>query len=290
MGAGYNDKLDVKAIELEAKLDNIVDQVSALEGLINNLNSKDYATQGTLAQVKSGIDTIGNKDFATEETLTAIAGYVDAVETKLDTIAGHVDGLESKIDALNNAIAAIKDTDGIKKIGNPLPAGTNNIGDVDIASLPSNVIAGMSSLPAGTNNIGDVDLASAIPAGDNTIGRVKLTDGTDIAQIDSSGNFGVNLNSRFDQIGAAPVVGVKTVTTSAAEIFAGGARLANRFRMALYNDSSITIYFGPSGVTTGTGFPLLPGDSVIHDFKPSTATPIYAIAASNASVRVVELA
>jgi hypothetical protein len=33
-----------------------------------------------------------------------------------------------------------------------LPAGTNNIGDVDVASLPA--------LPAGTNNIGDVDIAS----------------------------------------------------------------------------------------------------------------------------------
>jgi len=94
-------------------------------------------------------------------------------------------------------------------IDTALPAGTNNIGDVDIASaIPagSNIIgktyltdgtrdatvkAGStapvagdtslvvaihptSSLPAGTNNIGDVDLASAIPAGTNTIGKVDV--------------------------------------------------------------------------------------------------------------------
>lgn len=47
-----------------------------------------------------------------------------------------------------------------------LPAGTNNIGDVDVLTLPA--------LPAGTNNIGDVDIASALPAGDNNIGNVDV--------------------------------------------------------------------------------------------------------------------
>ncbi|MEW6606075.1 MAG: hypothetical protein AB1414_01305 [bacterium] len=46
-----------------------------------------------------------------------------------------------------------------------LNVGTNNIGDVDVLSLPS--------IPAGTNNIGDVDIASALPAGTNVIGAVK---------------------------------------------------------------------------------------------------------------------
>jgi len=51
--------------------------------------------------------------------------------------------------------------DGLEvHIDKALPAGTNNIGDVDIAS----------ALPAGTNNIGDVDIASALPAGTNNIG------------------------------------------------------------------------------------------------------------------------
>lgn len=49
-----------------------------------------------------------------------------------------------------------------------LPAGNNNIGDVDVASLPA--------LPAGTNNIGDVDVLSlpALPAGSNNIGDVDV--------------------------------------------------------------------------------------------------------------------
>jgi hypothetical protein len=43
-----------------------------------------------------------------------------------------------------------------------LPAGTANIGDVDVASIA-----------AGDNNIGNVDLASAIPAGTNLIGKIS---------------------------------------------------------------------------------------------------------------------
>jgi hypothetical protein len=53
----------------------------------------------------------------------------------------------------------------VTAISNALPAGTNNIGDVDVLSLPA--------LAAGTNNIGDVDILS-IAAGDNNIGNVDV--------------------------------------------------------------------------------------------------------------------
>jgi len=47
-----------------------------------------------------------------------------ATEAKQDAIIGYIDALET-------LLAAIKDTDGIKKITDPLPAGTNNIGSVN---------------------------------------------------------------------------------------------------------------------------------------------------------------
>ena len=51
------------------------------------------------------------------------------------------------------------------------------------------------NLAAGTNNIGDVDVLTlpAIPTGTNTIGSVKITDGTDTALVDASGNLMVNV-------------------------------------------------------------------------------------------------
>lgn len=74
-----------------------------------------------------------------------------------------------------------------------LPAGTNNIGDVDVLSLPA--------LPAGTNNIGDVDVLSlpALPAGTNNIGDVDVLTlpsitGTVTANA-GTGTFGVQDNA-----------------------------------------------------------------------------------------------
>lgn len=57
-------------------------------------------------------------------------------------------------------------------------SGGGLLGTIDINSF-------MSSLPAGLNNIGDVDIASALPDGDNVVGRVKITDGTTVAEVDA---------------------------------------------------------------------------------------------------------
>jgi len=92
-------------------------------------------------------------------------------------------------------------------------------------------------------------------------------------------------------ISTAPVTGAKTVSTTVAELFAGASRLANRYAMTVYNEGTTPVYWGgSSSVTTSTGFPLLPGDSVTFNFNPSVATPIYFIGSANTAVRVVELA
>ncbi len=61
-------------------------------------------------------------------------------------------------------VTTVSTVTSVTAIANALPAGTNNIGDVDVLTLPA--------LPAGNNNIGDVDVASlpALAAGSNTIG------------------------------------------------------------------------------------------------------------------------
>jgi hypothetical protein len=127
-------------------------------------------------------------------------GNLAAAATSLATLDNIVAGNEAQVDVITlPALPA-----GDNNIGNvdivtmpavtldALPAGTNNIGDVDVLTLPSlpagnnNIgdvdIASLPSvtlnaLPAGTNNIGDVDVLTlpAIPTGTNTIGRVGLT-------------------------------------------------------------------------------------------------------------------
>lgn len=99
--------------------------------------------------------------------------------------------------AITTALPAGTNNIGDVDLASAIPAGDNNIGNVDIATLPGTVqtdIAAMkgkidtmqadialikagtpvsAALPAGINNIGDVDIAS-IAAGDNNIGNVDI--------------------------------------------------------------------------------------------------------------------
>lgn len=87
-----------------------------------------------------------------------------------------------------------------------------------------------------------------------------------------------------------PETGVRTVTTTAAELFAGSAALDGRYKMIVYNEGSNNVYWGKGTITAQTGFPLLPGDSVVFTFNPTKDMPIYFIAEANTVVRVGELA
>lgn len=88
-----------------------------------------------------------------------------------------------------------------------------------------------------------------------------------------------------------PVTGVKTITATAAELFAGGSRLAGRRKMIIKNeDAALRFRIGPSSVTQQNGFPMEPGAVVEISFDPSVSVPIYAISeGANLSVAVMEL-
>jgi hypothetical protein len=60
--------------------------------------------------------------------------------------------------------------------------------------------------------------------------------------------------------------------------------------MTVYNESSSPCYWGPSGITTLTGFTLQPGDSITFTFNRTVATSIYFIATASMTVRVSEFA
>jgi hypothetical protein len=105
------------------------------------------------------ITSTGALHVAQQGTVTVDLGVNNDV-----TVTGTVD-LGATDNAVLDAIAA-----SLALLDNAIPSG--NELQVDVVG----------ALPAGTNNIGDVDIAS-ITAGDNVIGRVKLSDGTDVADI-----------------------------------------------------------------------------------------------------------
>jgi hypothetical protein len=84
---------------------------------------------------------------------------------------------------------------------------------------------------------------------------------------------------------------VVTVTTSPTEIKVGATRIRNRQAIMVYNDSNITIFYGPSASvsTTGSnkGFPLYKDQFF---FFPIGDTPWYYVAGStNSNVIVSEV-
>lgn len=159
----------------------------------------------------------------------------------------------------------------------------NNVYNTLTARLPSALTSG------GGVKTGLVD---AVPSGDNTIGRVKVTDGTTVVSVDSSTQrlkVDAKISQAFNAI-KTMVTGAKTVSTTAAALFAGASKLANRYMMIVYNEGTIPVYFGGSSVTTSSGFPILPGDFAAFTIDPTTNPDFYFIASTSTSVRVVEFA
>ena len=107
---------------------------------------------------------------------------------------------------------------------------------------------------------------------------------------DVSDKHGLPVQLSGSMIEQDPETGVKTVTSTAAELFAGLAALDGRYKMIVYNEGSNNVYWGKGTITAQTGFPLLPGDSVVFTFNPTEDMPIYFIAEANTVVRVGELA
>ena len=76
----------------------------------------------------------------------------------------------------------------------------------------------------------------------------------------------------------APATGAKTVTATAAEIFAGASAKTGRTKMVIKNeDPVLRIRVGASNVTQQSGFPVEPGAAVELHFDPSISVPVYAI-------------
>lgn len=203
--------------EISVKLTNIddhLDVIQSIESAIAGSTENTYIQTATIADntgstvlgindLKDYTFAIGDKNDAAAVSDTATASLVAFFKRLLQRLTSFWDRMPATLTGSGNFKAAIQE---------PIPAGTNNIGDVDVVTLPSipagsNAIGTVginAAIPAGNNNIGDVDIASmpAIPAGTNYMGKVRLTDGTNdstllnlaaskplpVAIVDASGN------------------------------------------------------------------------------------------------------
>lgn len=132
-------------------------------------------------------------------------------------------------------------------LGDPLPAGTNNIGDVDVLTMPDVVLA------AGTNNIGDVDVLSQ-PARDRLTDNVGVCLQTDALLSDTTAltpKFAViDVASSGDNTLVAAVSSKKIRVLSLFLVAAGAVNA--RFE----SGAGGTALTGQMNLTTNSGFVL----------------------------------
>lgn len=131
-----------------------------VDGTVAVTNAGLTALNGAITGTEVQVDVLtlppvtGTVDLGATDNgvLDSIAASVAAIDTDATTIIGHVDGLEGLLTTID--------------------ADTGNI------ATSAATIAGAVS---GTEM--RVDVVAALPAGNNVIGQVKLTDGTDVADV-----------------------------------------------------------------------------------------------------------
>lgn len=176
---------------LPAGTNNIGDiDVLSIAAGDNNIGNVDVVTMPTVTVTATnldvqigGSDTVtvtatnldvqsGGADLATEATLASLLTSSQLIDDVIyvDDTATHT-AATTKVAGIG-AVAAPTDT----------TVNANDIAMPGMTTARELWVSLTTALPAGTNNIGDVDVLS-IAAGTNYIGRVRLTDGTDDGDI-----------------------------------------------------------------------------------------------------------
>lgn len=146
-------------------------KIAVTEGSGANIATHSISEDAVTKQIQrvtlsnsSGTDIgpLSESDFDTK--IGSLTEAAPASDTASSGVNGRLQRIAQRITSLIALVPAALTASGNFKVAvqEALPAGTNNIGDVDITSIA-----------AGTNNIGDVDIAS-IAAGDNNIGNVDV--------------------------------------------------------------------------------------------------------------------
>jgi len=204
----------------------------------------------TLPGLGSGSNTIGA--VSVTGGLPTGANTIGAV-----TVSGTV-SVTGGLPTGANTIGSV----GVTAITGGLPTGANTIGAVTLLSTAN--VSINAGLPTGANTIGSVGVTAitgGLPTGANTIGSVASIIGGLPA---GTNNIGI-ITQVNNPVGAAGIntsqvtVGLSSVLLTASRTGSVGT---GRVSCTIYNNGSAILYIGQNGVTTLTGFPIVPGASL----------------------------
>jgi hypothetical protein len=234
------------------------------------------ATEVESEAITAATLAVGTAVAAVETAIEDLGADADAADivylAKLDDIITATEATQAAVQIIDNAISGSEmQVDVVAS----LPAGTNNIGDVDVASIAAgdnnigNVdVVTLPALPAGTNNIGDVDVLTlpALPAGTNNIGDVDV----------------VSMPSVTTDTHSNVASSASNVTLLASN--------ASRKGAAIYNDSTAILYVKFGATASATSFKVAMAAASYYEFPQPIYTGIVdgIWASANGNARITE--
>lgn len=268
----------VTGVSTAAKQDTIIGHIDGVEGLLTTIDTD----TGTIATEVAGLLT----DTELRSTPVPVSGTVTATPTgtqnvdvtantiglatsaKQDTIIGHVDGLETAVASTNTKLDTANTS-----LGTLDNAISGNEMQVDVVG----------ALPAGTNNIGDVDVLSlpALPTGSNAIGKLAANSGIDIGDVDVTSTVlpaGAATSSVTSEADSSSSVTLKSSNSS-------------RKQIIIQNTSSAILYvkYGTTATTSDFTVLLNQNDTLIEDRYTGRIDGIWATDPGNGAAKVTEI-
>ena len=244
---------------------------------------KDKDVFAKLEQAGALLAAISGKDFATQTTLAAVLAKLADLERELATIKANqlsgdqkvtLSGINAELEALMQGFATEDKLEQVRQLLTGV-ATENKLEQARtlLDAISTKDFATQTTLAAVLAKLEQLETEIQAVKANQVSGDQKVTlSGTKVVE-------------------SAPVTGIKTVTSTVAEVFAGSSRKANRSKLIIRNlHQTIPIRIGGSNITDTIGQSLEPGASVEIDFSPSTAVLIYAVStAGNVSVEVLEV-
>jgi len=265
----------------ESTLDDILSKLSsdpstatlqtAIKNAVDAVANK-VATETTLSAAKGVLDTIAGNDFATQTTLAQVKQVLDALSGAVSTSAGQAD-IQQAIAALAGIVAKESTLGQAKGV---LDAISDKVATDQGVGLVASAVEALAQIAATEST-----LSQAVQKLESIVSSLQQT-----LTVDGE----VQLKGSKTRISSAPVVGVRTITSIAAELHAGAIRKAGRTLLMVRNlDPAVRVRVGPSTVSDRTGFGIEPEAVLTLAIDPASDVPIYAVSEAGAvQVEVLE--
>jgi hypothetical protein len=148
---------DAADIVYLAKLDDIIAATEATQAAVQTIDNAIAGSEMQVDIVSGSVTANAGTNLNTSALALEAGGNLDDIVTLLTAQALLLDGLETELAAIKTAVQlidnSISGSETQVDVVAALPAGTNNIGDVDIASTPKVTSATLENVASSATNV-----------------------------------------------------------------------------------------------------------------------------------------